>query len=214
MIKESECPPVTDWVSTDGFTAIYRDCAERLYNFFLRHGCSQSEAEELTASTFVAAWRARPRIADMEVTPIAYLYGIANNVLRTSWRSERRRTSAQGRLVPVFAEPDEGALVDQCLANQAEARRLIPRINALPDEQREVVSLCLVGGLSQSEAAAVLDLPVGTVKSRLSRATARLRSSQSPTTDRNDQSTPSPFSKPNPSPPKPITASSRCSPAR
>ena len=84
MIKESERPPVTDWVSTDGFTAIYRDCGERVYNFFLRHGCSVAEAEELTASTFVAAWRARHRIAAIEVTPIAYLYGIANNVLRTS----------------------------------------------------------------------------------------------------------------------------------
>jgi RNA polymerase sigma factor (sigma-70 family) len=187
VIKESERPPVTDWVSTDGFTAIYRDCAERVYNFFLRHGCSAVVAEELTASTFVAAWRARHRIADIEVTPIAYLYGIANNVLRTSWRSERRRTSALGRVAPDFAEPDEGALVDQRLADQAEARRLIPRINALPDEQREVVSLCLVGGLSQSEAAVVLDLPVGTVKSRLSRATARLRSSHSLPMDRNDQ---------------------------
>ncbi len=163
------------------------DCAERVYNFFLRHGCSAVEAEELTASTFVAAGRARHRIADIEVTPIAYLYGIANNVLRTSWRSERRRTSALGRVTPDFAEPDEGALVDQRLADQAEARQLIPRINALPDEQREVVSLCLVGGLSQSEAAAVLDLPVGTVKSRLSRATARLRSSHILPTDRNDQ---------------------------
>lgn len=87
VIKESERPPVTDWVSTDGFTAIYHDCAERIYNYFLRHGCSAAEAEELTASTFVAAWRARLRIADIDVTPVAYLYGIANNVLRTSWRS-------------------------------------------------------------------------------------------------------------------------------
>jgi RNA polymerase sigma factor (sigma-70 family) len=187
VIKESERPPVTDWVSTDGFTAIYRDCAERLYNFFIRHGCSPAEAEELTASTFVAAWRARHRINEIDVTPIAYLYGIANNVLRTAWRSERRRVSALDRFASDVTEPDEGAVVDQRLADQAEARRLIPRINALPDEQREVVSLCLVGGLSQTEAAAVLDLPVGTVKSRLSRATARLRSSQSPSTDRNDQ---------------------------
>jgi hypothetical protein len=64
VIKESERPPVTDWVSTDGFTAIYRDCAERVYNFFLRHGCSTAEAEELTASTFVAAWRAREMTRD------------------------------------------------------------------------------------------------------------------------------------------------------
>lgn len=187
MIKESESPPVTDWVSADGFTAVYRECVERVYQFFLRHGCSRSEAEELTSSIFVAAWRARHRIADLDVKPIAYLYGIANNTLRTSWRSDRRRGLALGRLASVSILADDGGSVDQRLSDQAEARRLVPRINSLPDEQREVVSLCLIAGLTPREAAAVLDLPVGTVNSRLSRATARLRSSHILPTDRNDQ---------------------------
>ncbi len=96
--------------------------------------------------------------------------GIAVNVLRNTTRAARRHKRALERLpaketVPDFADELVGRIAD---ADQlAAAQRVLKKLNR---SEREVFTLCVWSGLGYAEAAAVLGVPVGTVRSRLSRA--------------------------------------------
>ena len=104
-----------------------------------------------------------------------WLLGVATNVLRTRWRSQRRHRAALARLPldrgDAFADDADGRLDDE--RRMRGALRLLAR---LPRREQEVFALCELAALTYTEAALALALPVGTVRSRLSRARARLRS--------------------------------------
>ena len=99
----------------------------------------------------------------------AWVFGI----LRNAWRDELR---ARGRQQRVFAPEEAGALVGEAsVERHAQALTVATALAQLPEEQRETVALVLVEGLSYAEAAGVLDIPVGTVTSRLARGRAALQ---------------------------------------
>lgn len=72
------------------------------------------------------------------------------------------------------AEPDHAERVSDRLGSEARMRAVLDQIEALPAREREVLALVAWAGLTYEQAAAALDVPVGTVRSRLSRARARL----------------------------------------
>jgi RNA polymerase sigma-70 factor (ECF subfamily) len=101
--------------------------------------------------------------------------GIATNVLRNTTRAARRHDRALARMpardsVPDFAEELVGRMAD---ADQLAAAQTA--LAALRRSEREVFTLCVWSGLGYAEAAEALGIPVGTVRSRLSRARTRLR---------------------------------------
>lgn len=91
-------------------------------------------------------------------------------IMRNCWIDESR---ARTRRSETFVAEDAGAAVGDDDARRIEARVDLGNVDkamaALPDEQREVIALILVEGLAYKEAAEVLDLPMGTVTSRLAR---------------------------------------------
>ena len=103
----------------------------------------------------------------------AWLYGIATNVARNRNRALRRHREAMRRLPRAGTEdftPDVPARLDA----ELRMRRLLEALASLPREQADGVVLCLWSELSYKEAATALGVPVGTVRSRLSRARAAL----------------------------------------
>lgn len=94
-------------------------------------------------------------------------------IVRNAWRDElRARVRSQG----LFAPEDAGATAtDGNAARPAQQLDMAKAVSDLPPEHREVVALVLVEGLSYAEAAVLLELPVGTVTSRLARARAALK---------------------------------------
>ncbi len=100
----------------------------------------------------------------------AWVFGI----LRNAWLDELR---ARSRRQQIFAPEEAGAAVGEAsVERHAEALSVAEAMARLPAEQREVVALVLVEGLTYDEAAKVLDVPQGTVTSRLSRARVALQS--------------------------------------
>ncbi|MGY1601952.1 RNA polymerase sigma factor [Geodermatophilus sp. SYSU D00815] len=135
-------------------------------------------ADDLLSETFLVAFRRRAayRAVHVEVRP--WLIGIATNVLRGHARAEQRRYRALARLA---AEPEHSAdEPDDRLDAQALRGALAAALEGLEPRDRDVLLLFAWGQLGYEEIAAVLDVPVGTVRSRLNRARRRTRAALRP----------------------------------
>jgi RNA polymerase sigma-70 factor (ECF subfamily) len=98
-------------------------------------------------------------------------------ILRNAWIDEQR---ARGRRARVFAPESAGADVGVAPIDASGALALQAALQQLPGEQREAVALVLVEGLSYREAAAALDVPIGTLTSRLARGRGALQAMLGP----------------------------------
>lgn len=133
-------------------------------------------ADDATSIVFLEAWRRRAKTPLTTETARPLLLAIATNVVRNQWRSRRRRRAALQRLGRSTEERVDHD--DEALDRLEAAERLHEihvQLRRLPAREREVLVLVALSDLSYEETAAVLRLPVGTVRSRLSRARARLR---------------------------------------
>jgi RNA polymerase sigma factor (sigma-70 family) len=170
----------------DALATLFRRHADAIYNYCFRRLGDWGAAEDMVSIVFLEAWRRR----DTDVLPgkvLPWFYGIATNVMHNRRRSERRYAAALRRL------PADGPTPDP--ANDAVARvdderrmvRLLARVSELPSQEQEVLALCVWSELSYDDAASSLGVPVGTVRSRLSRARTHLREPNPPTGHKRDE---------------------------
>jgi RNA polymerase sigma factor (sigma-70 family) len=145
------------------FAALHRYLARRL----------GAAADDLAAETFAVAFRNWDRL-DPERPVRPWLYGIAANLMRHHWRKERRMLRAYARtgVDPALAEEDEA--VERADVG-VRHRELAAALAGLRRDEREILLLRAWAELTDAEIADALDLPVGTVKSRLSRTREKLR---------------------------------------
>lgn len=139
-------------------------------------------ADDLLSETFLIAFRRRAayRADHLEVRP--WLIGIATNLVSGHVRAERRRYRALARAAaePETSPPDPGDSIDR-LAAQALRGPLAGALAGLKERDRDALLLLAWGQLSYEEIAAVLDVPIGTVRSRLNRARRQTRAALSAT---------------------------------
>ena len=155
---------------------LFEQYGDEIHAHCFRRLGSWHEAEDATATVFLEIWRhrARVRLHDGSVRP--WLYGVATNVCRNAARGSRRRLRLARRVAAPAPEPDHAPTVDDRVDAEARMRRVLAAIRELPEREREVLALVAWAGLTYEQAAAALDVPVGTVRSRLSRARRRLSS--------------------------------------
>ena len=158
----------------EGFGQLFDHHARSVYNHCFRRTASWADAEELTSAVFVEAWRRRHVVRPIGESARPWLLGVANNLLRNHRRSLRRHRAALARLPEPRPEPDPADDVAGRLADERQMRRVLALVERLPRRDQEVLALCAWSELTYHEAATVLDVPVGTVRSRLARARARL----------------------------------------
>jgi RNA polymerase sigma-70 factor (ECF subfamily) len=140
---------------------------------YLRRRLGAAAAEDVAAESFAVAYANWGRFD--QTRPLRpWLYGIAANVTRRSWRNERRMLRAYARtgVDPVVVEDD--SIVGRIDAT-SQGRKLAAALAGLGPLDREVLLLHAWAELSDAEIAVALDVPVGTVKSKLHRARQRLR---------------------------------------
>ncbi|HET8820061.1 MAG TPA: RNA polymerase sigma factor, partial [Thermoleophilaceae bacterium] len=125
------------------------------------------------AETFAIAFR-RWGSLDPSRPVRPWLYGVASNLIRHHWRKERRmlRAYARSGVDPALAEEE---ISSDRLDARAERLALSAALAQLRHEEREVLLLHAWAELSDAEIADALSLPIGTVKSRLSRARRHVR---------------------------------------
>jgi RNA polymerase sigma factor (sigma-70 family) len=161
---------------TDRFAQLFDQHAPELLRYCFRRTADAALAEDLVSVVFLEAWRRRADLRE-DADPRPWLYGIATNVVRGQWRSRRRHHAALSRIRGHDATGDSAADVYE---REQEMRALLASIAGLPRREQDVLALCVWSELSYEQAALVLGVPVGTVRSRLSRARARLRDTSAP----------------------------------
>jgi RNA polymerase sigma-70 factor (ECF subfamily) len=140
---------------------------------YLRRRVGGSLADDLAAETFATAYANWERFDESRALR-PWLYGIAANLLRHHWRSERRQLQAYARTGIDATLEDLGDALDRAAAD-ASKRELAAALADLGDAERDVLLLHAWAELSDSEIAQALALPLGTVKSRLHRARGLLQ---------------------------------------
>jgi RNA polymerase sigma factor (sigma-70 family) len=130
--------------------------------------------DELAAEVFARAFDLRGRYDESRGEVRAWLFGIAANLIRRHRRDERRRLMALTR-VPTDREASEEAEIDQRLDAGGQGQALVRGLLALSRHDRETLLLFVWGELSYLEVAQALELPIGTVRSRISRARSIVR---------------------------------------
>ena len=159
----------------DAFGVLFDEYAHAVYNLGFRLSANRSAAEEVVSVTFLEAWRRRSRI-DPGGEPLRpWLLGIAVNVSRNLARASRRHQAALSRLPPPPPMPDFSEELAGRLDDEARLSEVGKALGALRREEREVIALCVWSELDYATAARALGVPVGTVRSRLSRARSKLR---------------------------------------
>ena len=157
------------------FGAIYDRHCDSIYRYLARRLDSRELAEDLMSTVFLEAWRCRTRASLESGSPLPWLFGIARMVLRRNARSSARARRAFARLTVEPVQTDHADGVAEALDREAAAKCVLVAFRRLRRIDQDVIELCLWEGLDHASAALSLGVPVGTVKSRLSRARTRLR---------------------------------------
>ena len=145
----------------------------RVHALRFAYGIAGNEAEDAVQEGFVKAFRNLGGFRT-EAAFKPWLFTIVANEARNRRRamSRRAKLDLQVREQP---QPTTCPDVEDVVARRDERQRLLDVVARLPDRYREVIALRYFAELSESETAEVLSCPLGTVKSRLSRAAHRLR---------------------------------------
>ena len=155
----------------DAFAVLVQRHQKMLLNFFARSGV-QYDCEDLVQQTFLRLYRYRDRyVASAKFTTFLFL------LARQVWIDELRRRKRQERLIDgLAAEPlPEQIAPEAADAGAAGGLDLQSALASLPEGLRQVVELGVYQDLPYAEIAEILSIPVGTVKSRMFNALAKLR---------------------------------------
>jgi RNA polymerase sigma-70 factor (ECF subfamily) len=159
----------------DAFERLYHSAVKDVFAAAFRMTGDRAVAEEITSETFLVAWRSRGSIDSRHASVRGWLMGIAVKQTLNHLRSQRRRNLFLARFTPQVIEPDFSGTVAGRIDDAARLSRLPAAMQELTRAEASVVGLCVWSDLTYAEAAEVLGIPVGTVRSRLARARERLR---------------------------------------
>lgn len=155
------------------FIALFQHFAPRIKTFMLRSGASEAMAEEIAQETMLTVWRKADLFVSGSRGAAAWIFTIARNLRIDALRREQRGGSDRAsdndntRTVELTPETQFAAAQSEENVRQAMAQ--------LSDEQMHVIELFFFEEKTHSEIAEHLKIPLGTVKSRLRLAIARLR---------------------------------------
>lgn len=156
----------------EAFRQLYQTYGPRVKAYMLKQGADSATAEELAQETLLTVWRKAPLFAGDRGNATTWIFSIARNL-----RIDRLRREGVWQELPQAHESiasDEPA-PDEAVSGRQRQERVQAALAVLPAEQREVIELAYIEGLSHSEIAARLSIPAGTVKSRMRLAYDRLR---------------------------------------
>lgn len=154
------------------FVDLFEQYAPRVKSYLMRLGAPASEADELAQEAFVSVWRKARLFDPGRASAATWIFRIARNLRIDALRRDR----TAGRFEPDLSDAPEPAETPEAAAlGRQRDERIGVALASLPAEQLEVLRLSFFQDRPHGEIAEALGLPLGTVKSRIRLALARLR---------------------------------------
>ena len=162
-------------VDSQRFAAVVDRHFAEIFRYLARR-VGRENAEDLGAETFIVAFSARNRYDPSRANALPWLYGIATNLIRRHRRTEVRMLMAYATAASQLDPDDDSSegLVAR-LDHAASLARVASAFADLDPDQRDALYLVAIVGLGYAEVSEALDIPVGTVHSRVARARTNLR---------------------------------------
>jgi len=160
---------LTDGEAAERFQALYAHHHRRVYAYAVSR-VGRQQADEVVSEVFLVAWR---RLAEIPVPPLPWLLAVARNVVSAQYRASARQRliAAEMRAWVTEAQPSSPDVADEVSGRIA----ALTALTALPECDREALTLVAWHGLAPDEAARVMGCSTATFFVRLHRARRRLR---------------------------------------
>lgn len=162
------------------FEALVRQFQKPVYNLALRMAGNEDDAFDLAQEAFLRAWRGL-KFFKGESSFSTWLYRLTSNVCIDFLRQKKRSKTVSLSFLDdedgqhELDRPDPAPGPEDRAIRADDHERMERALNTLEPEYREVLTLCAIDGLSYIEIAEILEIPTGTVKSRISRAREKMR---------------------------------------
>ena len=156
----------------EAFASLFDAIAPRVKSFMIRKGASPDLAEDLVQETMINVWTKAGMFDPAKGTVLTWVFTIARNLRIDRIRRESSRPLAE---LGDYDAPSDAPGSEEVLARKDEARCVARALIGIAPEQREILMLSFVDDVPQSEIARRLNLPLGTVKSRMRLAYNHLR---------------------------------------
>ena len=156
----------------EAFRELFEMYAPRVKAYMMRQGADANTAEELAQETLLTVWRKAALYSGDRGSATTWIFTIARNLRIDRLRKEMTWVELpEGRAEQASDDPHP----DDTITEKERSKRVQSALAELPADQHEVVALSYVEGLSHSEIAGRLGLPLGTVKSRMRLAYMKIR---------------------------------------
>jgi RNA polymerase sigma-70 factor (ECF subfamily) len=153
----------------EAFGELYGRYGRAVYAVVVRLIGDRARSEDVAQQAFINVWRAASGYRRERGPATGWLFAIARNAAVDALRAREAPSRWE-----IPDQPDDGPGPDERASAAEDAFRVHAAVDGLPDHEREVIELAYFDGLSQSEVAARLGAPLGTVKTRTRRALAHL----------------------------------------
>lgn len=160
--------------SDAAFRRLFDEYGPRVRSYMLQQGADADLAEDLTQETLATVWHKAALYSSEKGAVSTWIFTIARNLRVDRLRRQRPWQELTDQIAASI--PSDQPLPDAQLDEQQRVAKVRAVLSSLPQEQVDVVRLAFMEGLPHGEIAARLDLPLGTVKSRIRLAYAKLRS--------------------------------------
>ena len=154
------------------FKRLFDDLAPRLKFFLIKRGMIESAAEDVLQETMLKVWRKAALFDSSKASASTWIYTIARNVKIDRLRKETRPEPDPNDPCYVPDDPETG---EQAMSRKQDRERIRKALAVLPPEQMRIITMSFFDEKSHGEIAEELDIPLGTVKSRIRLAFGKIR---------------------------------------
>ncbi|KAB2847113.1 MAG: sigma-70 family RNA polymerase sigma factor [Hyphomicrobiaceae bacterium] len=154
------------------FAELFRIFGPKVKAMLMRSGADAAMAEDIAQETLLSVWRKAHLFSEVKGSAVTWMFTIARNLRIDRLRREVPWQELSERELET---PESSPDPEQSVGDEEEFARVRSSLSTLPEEQREILVLAFQQGLSHSEIAGRLNLPLGTVKSRMRLGYQRIR---------------------------------------
>jgi RNA polymerase sigma-70 factor (ECF subfamily) len=176
-LADEDLMPLVERKDPDAFEVLYDRHGGASFSLAYRMVGNRAAAEDITQEAFLSMWRTRARYDRTRGSVRTWLLGIVRNRAIDALRHElvQAPTSSIDDEIPEWRAPAADAETDTEALRREAAREVRGALGELPSDQMRVIELAFFGGLSHSEIASMLGMPLGTVKGRMRLGMEKIR---------------------------------------